>query len=265
MHIKLVLILGFIALSQSSPLGEKIQTWEQPILSKSQSEEAKNAMQNLDLFEGDIMGDKQELSKGLSQNLATYRWPNGVVPYTLNSAGYTQAQINQIISGMRYIEDVTRINGRNCITFTPRTNEANYIAIRHTTSGCYSYVGRIGGGQDLSLQSNGCIYLGTIVHEFMHALGIFHEQSRSDRDNFVIVNLNNVISGYESNFNIQSGSYQGTAYDLYSIMHYENTAFSKNGLNTITARNGITLVPAYNKNGITASDVTVIRGFYGCA
>ena len=31
---------------------------------------------------------------------------------------------------MRLIEDSTRINGRNCITFTPRTNQGNYLSIQ---------------------------------------------------------------------------------------------------------------------------------------
>lgn len=33
------------------------------------------------------------------------------------------------------------------------------------------------------------------MHEIMHALGIFHEQSRADRDRFVKVNWENIIKG----------------------------------------------------------------------
>jgi Astacin (Peptidase family M12A) len=32
-------------------------------------------------------------------------------------------------------------------------------------------MGKIGGQQDLSLQKNGCFSRGTIIHEFIHALG----------------------------------------------------------------------------------------------
>ena len=42
--------------------------------------------------------------------------------------------------------------------------------------------------------------LGIAVHEMMHALGYYHEQSRSDRDQYVTINLSNVRSGMEHNF-----------------------------------------------------------------
>jgi len=55
-------------------------------------------------------------------------------------------------------------------------------------------VGRIGGKQDLSL-GYGCLGSGTIIHEFLHAIGFFHEQSRPDRDQYIQINMENVISG----------------------------------------------------------------------
>ena len=50
-------------------------------------------------------------------------------------------------------------------------------------------VGRIGGKQDLSL-GKGCTNVdSTIQHEFMHALGFYHEQSRPDRDNHIFIDF----------------------------------------------------------------------------
>ena len=63
---------------------------------------------------------------------------------------------------------------------------------------CYSYVGRLGNGQTLSLSRQGCIYHNTVQHELLHALGFKHEQCRSDRDQYIRVLLQNVQSGMGS-------------------------------------------------------------------
>lgn len=69
------------------------------------------------------------------------------------------------------IEDETRVNGRNCITFTPRTNQATYVRIIRG-KGCYSPVGKkaLPGAQDLSI-GDGCAEPKIVAHELIHALG----------------------------------------------------------------------------------------------
>lgn len=69
---------------------------------------------------------------------------------------------------------------------------------------CWSYVGKNGGAQIVSLQppddtGPNCLGgEGRPIHELMHALGVFHEQSRADRDKFIKVHLENVIPGSSS-------------------------------------------------------------------
>ena len=60
-------------------------------------------------------------------------------------------------------------------------------------------VGRQGGVQYLSLGYN-CVHLATVEHELMHAVGFWHEQSRSDRDSYVSVYWNNILPGMAYNF-----------------------------------------------------------------
>ena len=59
---------------------------------------------------------------------------------------------------------------------------------------CSSYVGKIGGPQPVSI-GYGCEYKGIVIHEFFHALGRWHEQSRPDRDYYVRIQLQNIING----------------------------------------------------------------------
>ena len=97
-----------------------------------------------------------------------------------------------------------------------------------------------GGGQQLNLQpynlESGCFRLYTIVHEFMHAIGFYHMQSATERDEYVKIVYENIQAGRENNFNTYDStviSQYGVTYDYGSVMHYSKTAFSVNGEDTI--------------------------------
>lgn len=77
-------------------------------------------------------------------------------------------------------------------------------------SSCYSYIGRRGGKQVVSLARRGCLYHGTVQHELLHALGFNHEQTRSDRDNHIKVLLHNVQSGNGAISNSEDFIREGT-------------------------------------------------------
>ncbi|KAE8296938.1 Low choriolytic enzyme [Larimichthys crocea] len=143
----------------------------------------------------------------------------------------------------------------SCIRFRPsRSSDRDWLSIE-SQNGCYSYVGRRGGKQVVSLARRGCLYHGTVQHELLHALGFNHEQTRSDRDNHIKVLLHNVQSGMEHNFRKIATLNQGTPYDYNSVMQYHKYAFSKN--------NQPTMLPIPNSNAQQA--VPVLGRLFRCA
>ncbi|XGW31201.1 hypothetical protein V3C99_009844 [Haemonchus contortus] len=117
---------------------------------------------------------KRQISSGAK------RWVNNTVYYYFDVNITNQDFIR---TQLKYISD------RTCLKFVENATATNRIKVISGV-GCYSYVGMRGGEQELSLA--GCNIAGSVVHEFMHALGIQHMHQRSDRDKFVIINMANV-------------------------------------------------------------------------
>lgn len=109
--------------------------------------------------------------------------------------------INYLIAGNRdramINEAVGEYHKLTCVKWVQRTGaERDYVYFTSGNTGCWSSVGRIGGRQEINLQSPGCLTKkGTVIHEMMHALGFLHEQNRWERDKHVIVNYGNIQSG----------------------------------------------------------------------
>lgn len=193
----------------------------------------------LALFEGDIvLGTVEEMARMSDQIRAEatgtvafgvviagpeFRWPNCRIPFTIDPALPNQARVTDAIAHWQ-----ANTNYR----FIARTTEADFVTFR-PGSGCSSSVGRRGGQQFVNLGA-GCS-TGNVIHEIGHVVGLWHEQSREDRDLFVRINWANITPGMEHNFNqhITDGDDVG-AYDFASIMHYPRTAFSVSGADTIT-------------------------------
>ncbi|XP_038125156.1 high choriolytic enzyme 1-like [Cyprinodon tularosa] len=150
---------------------------------------------------------------------------NVYIPYRISNQ-FSARERDIITRGLQSFHSST------CIRFRPHQRERDFVDIQ-SRGGCWSFVGRRGGAQVVSLSRSGCVYHQIVQHELLHALGFNHEQTRSDRDNHVRILLQNVIPGQEHNFRKINTNNLGTPYDYSSVMHYGRYAFSRNREPTI--------------------------------
>ncbi|KAH8278423.1 hypothetical protein KR018_003103 [Drosophila ironensis] len=210
-------------------------------------------------LEGDMLVPQTDLIMKNGLPTQSSRWPNGIVPYEIR--GTFNAK------DMATIENaIAEYHRRTCIRFVRRSAERDYISIRGDNSGCWSSVGRVGGKQEVNLQSPGCLSRpGTAMHELMHALGFLHEQNRMERDNFVAIQYNNVQSSAMNNFEKAARTEAfGVPYDYGSVMHYSKNAFSINGQPTIVAMKANGADKMGQRNGFSDSDIEKLNRMYNC-
>ena len=215
---------------------------------------------DLAIFEGDIvLGSVEELTPvadggpiafAVAISGSQFRWPGGVVPYTVDPALPNQSRI---VDAMAHWADKT------VITFVPRASQPNYVHFSDQ-GGCWSRLGMRGGLQDISLSAS--CSTGNTIHEIGHTVGLWHEQSREDRNSFVTINYANIDPQYVSQFDqhISDGDDVGP-YDYCSIMHYPPNAFSKNNEPTVVPT---TPQPCMGqRTALSAGDIAAIAQLYG--
>ncbi|GIY88491.1 astacin-like metalloprotease toxin 1 [Caerostris darwini] len=215
-------------------------------------------LENPDLFGGDILGSDPEDRNAIVNNLQI--WPGGIVPYE-EDPGLKKTVMKFILERSIKVYDK-----HTCIRFIPRTNEKDYIRL-FPGQGCYSYVGRTGGQQPVSL-GEGCGWEGTIIHELGHAIGFYHEQNRSDRDDYLTIYWENIIPGKEDQFmKLKPDQNQLlTPFDYDSIMLYGSMSFSKERrkLRTMEGKGGQYLRDVLSKGKLSPSDIERIKKLYKC-
>jgi hypothetical protein len=219
------------------------------------------------MFQGDIVLEKvepfdpQRLLPSFGVDYAQYLWPKVgnqyQIPYVIVSGTGDLTNLNSAIAQF----NSTFSN----IQFVAYTNQTDYVSFYFNpddfSGECeVTGVGRLGGEQ--SVGGSGACTLPTLLHELGHVIGLWHEQSRPDRDSYVSVNYGNLIKGSISNFNqIYDNAQETTLFDYASIMEYPAFAFSRNGgpaIESIPAG-----IPLSNLTGYSTADIDGIERLYG--
>eukprot|EP00111_Clytia_hemisphaerica_P024303 TCONS_00071669-protein len=210
------------------------------------------------------------------------KWKSNVIPYVFHET-ITEHKRGAIEAAIKDFHQFT------VIRFAPRTNEPDYLNFIKD-NGCWSFVGCQGGPQDISI-GNGCGYRGTVIHQIMHALGFLHENTRTDRENYLTIDSNNIEEGFAHDFEkyenrmiymngvpangdltqsqnpgIQNAQLlKFNEYDYFSITHLGCHAFSTTSeLKTMQAKDDeVDDNDLGQRNGFSHSDIERLKAAYG--
>ncbi|HVI47222.1 MAG TPA: M12 family metallopeptidase [Chitinophaga sp.] len=216
------------------------------------------------VFQSDILLPQEFVSttpaktEGTGFSEASRHWPSDTLVYQLDSTLNTQ-QKNDVAKAMKMWSDSTPVRFR-----VRKTKETAYVLIRNSSgnSATLGYTGRL---QYVNIARSQEV--GRYAHELGHALGLFHEHTRKDRDDYVIIDFDNIQAGYEHNYDIYSGydtskGFEVDTLDFGSVMMYGSYYFAIDGSKpTMMKKDSST----FNVQRVapSASDYRAMRHMYG--
>ncbi|XP_018017852.2 blastula protease 10-like, partial [Hyalella azteca] len=213
---------------------------------------------------GDMLYSAAQWQSLLARNLHSKEvlWPktNGVVkiPYKIANPKINVTLLKLAISAWE---------SKTCLEFpelpAADTTTAEYLNILIEKS-CWSGVGYAQGRvTNISIAGDECDLKG-IIHEFGHAMGLQHEQSRSDRDDNIIVITANIQPGDEHNYKKFDTVNYGIPYDYYSVLQYDDRAASKTAARVMLARDARFQKVMGEGKEISFMNMKLVNTMYGC-
>lgn len=216
--------------------------------------------------QGDIILTEEQIaclknpeSRGSVMDDYTKEWPYGIVFYeVLPNAGYTTPDRDVVRSYLDYLESKTNLR------FWERSSMYNnYISIVGYENNL-SYIGMIGGKQLLRLYN-----VSALPHEMLHAVGFGHEQGRRDRDQYITIEWDNIISKWQYAFDYNhlnnQPMFDDGAFDFSSLMLYSSyNSFAIDATKpTMTKKDGSVFYPNYST--LSAGDIAMVNKKYPSA
>lgn len=211
-----------------------------------------------------LLGEADALDAGFrSATMVSALWPEATVVYRLD-ASLSDEQTQTMLGVM---DDWTTKTG---IGFEPAPAGATggFVTIRADDDGCYATLGYPGPwGQSTLNIGPGCNSPMVWRHELGHTLGLFHEQARSDRDQFVDIRWDNIEPSKAYAFDkYEARSIPGVdrgPYDYDSIMHYHSDSFARvSGVPTILTKAGAR-IDRNSQSPISPGDAAAVVAMYG--
>lgn len=193
------------------------------------------------------------------------RWPKGDIPYAFSKGDKEPLDHEKevIYEGIEILN--SKLHG--CIKIRPKNSyDRHFVTITRGEGGkCFANVGRIKKNR-INLDSK-CYHKSVVMHEFIHAIGFYHEHQRIDRDDHIDIQWDNIKDKLQFAFKQQINTDTfGVPYDHLSIMHYTWRAFAKDRSKpTIESKHpSIPTKKLGSSHEPTDYDVMKIKRMYGC-
>lgn len=246
-------------------------------------------LNGIPIMEGDIIVDKSlkdPAQAAFDRFIYNNMWPNGEIPYIidtsvpLNKTKFIEDAISvwESQTPIRFIDlnsaGVNSFMYPDYVKFVPEYSEHPGASCAVTNIGKQS-----SGGEQLALIYPKC-QMGNLIHEIGHLVGLWHEHQRPDRDQHVRIVNANIIPEERSYLQFATPFCNKvtnicdyprddlTEYDYCSIMHYGETAFSRDpsSLRTIIPLHPERITECTKigqRDNLSSVDINAVNEIYG--